>query len=520
MAARGRSGVLDGHGGRARAYVRALPELDRVMMVRADAIATPATAFEPDRQKLNEAIAEIAPGATALRLADAVQFARAGPRPEGQPRRRNCLYRRGAGPASGLRGSRPCSTSASCTCREPSRQLRYSPLTLRRSRPTPESGRSSSRRATTDASAGTSRWRSSFGRGADRFCPHRARLAGPNSRAPPSAIAPVNGGFLHARLLTTDALAGDDQAQVEVPAQPIVRVLVYSDQPELLRPILGASQNVEAVYASPSSYDPKAQARIVIIDRFSPPSAPQTDAIWIDPSPSVSPFWVASTATGARLERWHGENALGAGLGTKDVRLANTRVFTAQPGDLDVADCADGPVILARQSAHKAVAFGFHPALTPMRFELATPLLFANILRWMAPDVFRRWELNGGSAGTVSFALDPEVDAAGVRVLNEGGRPLPFAVKGDTISFFTATPGTVRVLAGNRETVYSLTLPDVADARWQAPKTVLRGSESSGLAGSARKIWPFLALAGALGLILEWMLFGRGQPAALQKESA
>ncbi len=327
-------------------------------------------------------------------------------------------------------------------------------------------------------------------------------------------------GWVDARLLITDSLAGDNHAQVEVPAQPIVRVLVYSDQPDLLRPILGASQNVEAVYASPSSYDPKAQARIVIIDRFAPPSAPQADAIWIDPSPSVSPFWVASTATGARLERWHGENALGAGLGTKDVRLASTRVFTAQPGDLDVADCADGPVILARQSAHKAVAFGFHPALTSMRFELATPLLFANILRWMAPDVFRRWELNGGSAGTVTFALDPEVDAAGVRVLNEGGRPLPFAVKGDTISFFTATPGTVRVLAGNRETVYSLTLPDVADARWQAPKTVLRGSESSGLAGSARKIWPILALAGALGLILEWMLFGRGQPAVLQKESA
>ncbi len=36
---------------RARQYVRALPARDRVMLVRADALATPATAFEPDQRE-------------------------------------------------------------------------------------------------------------------------------------------------------------------------------------------------------------------------------------------------------------------------------------------------------------------------------------------------------------------------------------------------------------------------------------------------------------------------------------
>src|ERR1019366_4559983 len=61
---------------RARQYLRALPARDRVMLVRADALATPATAFEPDRRKLESAIAASQPGATALNLDQALVFAR------------------------------------------------------------------------------------------------------------------------------------------------------------------------------------------------------------------------------------------------------------------------------------------------------------------------------------------------------------------------------------------------------------------------------------------------------------
>ena len=67
MAARsGNRTLMDLARDRARQYLRALPARDRVMLVRADALATPATAFEPDRRKLEAAIAASQPGATAL----------------------------------------------------------------------------------------------------------------------------------------------------------------------------------------------------------------------------------------------------------------------------------------------------------------------------------------------------------------------------------------------------------------------------------------------------------------------
>jgi von Willebrand factor type A domain/Aerotolerance regulator N-terminal len=60
----------------ARDYLRAVPARDRVMLVRADALATPATSFEPDHRKVDAAIQASAPGATALNLDQALAFAR------------------------------------------------------------------------------------------------------------------------------------------------------------------------------------------------------------------------------------------------------------------------------------------------------------------------------------------------------------------------------------------------------------------------------------------------------------
>ena len=71
----GRTILMDEAQAAARAYVKALPSRDRVMVVRADALATPVTAFESDRQVLEEAIRQSQPGASALNLAQALEFA-------------------------------------------------------------------------------------------------------------------------------------------------------------------------------------------------------------------------------------------------------------------------------------------------------------------------------------------------------------------------------------------------------------------------------------------------------------
>ena len=102
MAARsGNRTLMDLARDRARQYLRALPARDRVMLVRADALATPATAFEPDRRKLEAAIAASQPGATALNLDQALAFARHIQSQEGAARGRDRVRRRpGARPSA------------------------------------------------------------------------------------------------------------------------------------------------------------------------------------------------------------------------------------------------------------------------------------------------------------------------------------------------------------------------------------------------------------------------------------
>ncbi len=75
----GRSGnrtLMDVARDRARQYLKALPARDRVLLVRADGLATPATPFEIDRRKTEAAIAASQPGSTALNLDQALLFAR------------------------------------------------------------------------------------------------------------------------------------------------------------------------------------------------------------------------------------------------------------------------------------------------------------------------------------------------------------------------------------------------------------------------------------------------------------
>jgi hypothetical protein len=319
-------------------------------------------------------------------------------------------------------------------------------------------------------------------------------------------------GWLEARLLTTDAFPGDDRATLELPQQELFRVAVFSDHPDWLKPVLEANPNIEAKFYKPVEYSEQAGAAVIILDRFRPASLPRTDSIWIEPPVESSPVRVLTKVRNVTVTRWVSESPIAMGLRVQDLRLGSAEVFDLARGDVAVAEIPEGPVIVARPAKPKMVVLGFHPVRSAMRYQLATPLMFANILRWMAPEVFRRWELNSGTVGTVTAAIDAETDPSGVRVLAEDRRVLPFTTDGQNVRFFAGTPATVRVLAGDRERVYSLTLPEVADSTWEPPSWAKRGIPATAAAtASSTDLWQLLALLGGLGLFLDWLLFGQAK---------
>ena len=307
-----------------------------------------------------------------------------------------------------------------------------------------------------------------------------------------------------------DAFPADDRVSLELPPLAVLPVTVYSNEPDLLRPVLSATPRVTAVYRQPEEY--RADDRgLVILDRFIPPQRPAADSIWIDPPAEGSPIPIRSTVEQAPFERWDTGNPVAAGLRAKDFKLEKASVFETAPADLRIGEVAAGPVIVARPGKPKMAVFGFHPALSGMRYELATPLLFANLLRWVSPEIFRQWEIGASSVGTVKLQLDPDTAPADVKVISEDGSPVPFTLREGALNFFAGRPGGVRVLAGDREYVYSTHSSPALG--WQVGAARRRAPRHSPIAAGCGGLDRFVAVAGhrgGLGLLAEWFLYGRG----------
>lgn len=500
---------------RASRYLDAVAPGDRIMLVRADGLATPATVFESNRDKLRQALADCQPAATALDLDQAFEFARRVQSLSAGQAGEIVFVGAGRIPERQAAGASPVAPDnlRVLALEEHVENCGIRKVGLRRSAAEPDlweiyvSARNYGTLPKTvavtlafgGAPAGFRRLNLKPGVDQEAVFEYRTRAA----------------GELEARLEPGDALPGDNRAVLELPQQRTLAVIAWSDEPDLLRPLLVANPRVSAVIRPTAQYDPRAGAPLVVLDRFRPAALPAGDSIWIEPPALGSPVPVRSRRSGLKLTRWNPAHPLAAGLRTADLKLDEATVFEAAPGDVRIAESDAGPVAVARPGKPKIVVLGFHPSRTAMRYELATPLLFANILRWMAPDIFRRWELTGGSAGMVDLALEPETRPESVHLSDAAGNPVPFSIDHETLHFFAGSPGTVLVNAGDRELVYSSTLPELSESRWTPPPQARRGLAGlrRSVAGS-RGLWPLLAVLGALGLLAEWILYGRYRRAA------
>jgi hypothetical protein len=497
---------------RARAYLNAVPARDRVMLVRADGMTTPATGFEPDRRKVEAAILASQPGSTALNLDQALAFARhiqaeaggrAGeivfvgsgrtverdPSAPAPPKNLRVLLINDSVENAGLRrvGMRRSAADPDLwqiyvSARNYGTQPRTVTMAIDYG-PPGKAGR---------VPAGTQQVTLAPGAEKETSFEYRTRAA----------------GVIGVTMTPHDAFPADDHADLELPAQPTLPVTVYSNEPDLLKPVLSATPRVNAVYRKPEEYRPDDKG-LVILDRFVPRQRPASDSIWIDPPAAGSPIAVWKTVEQVAFRGWVPGHPASAGLRAKDFKLEKATIFEAAPGEA-VGEVDGGPVVVARQGTPKVVVFGFHPAQSAMRYELTTPLLFANLLRWVSPEIFRRSEISAGSVGAIRLPMDADTPAEQIKVTAEDGSALPFTLRDRTLDFFSGERGAVRVVAGDREFVYSLTLPQLWDAKWEPPAEAGKGiPRFAPSLGESSDIWPWLAVLGAAGLAIEWLIYGR-----------
>jgi VWA domain-containing protein len=506
----GRSGqvrLIDQARAAARNYVKMLPSSDRVMVLRADVLATPATVFESDRLKIQQAIDQTQPGAGPLNIQQALQFAQQAQRLHSQRAGEIVLVGAGRISTEDASEARAPANLRMITIPGPSEHVGLRKVSVRRSSNEPEGWEVFVAVKNYGSASHSAPLGIQFGGSA--VGSHRFDLKPGEEQTATFRFKTRAAGWLEARILAPDPFPQDRRAILELPARNVLPVRVYSAEPDLLRPVFSAIPGVQATFQPLASYDPTLRDGIILLDHFAPPNPPQTETIWIEPPPGKSPIPVGTSEKQVKLKRWRVDHPLGAGLRANDVEISDSEVFRAAPTDIVIAESDAGPLIVARPGKPKTVVLGFHPVRAGMKYQLTTPLLFANIIRWMAPDTFRSWQLTAGTVGTVDVELESEADPSSIHVETEDAKTLPFTVEGRLLRFFTGTPGIVRVLTGDRELVYSLTLPQPGDVVWK-PASVRHGLPGRAPYEPASKdIWQWLAVLGAIGLLADWILYGR-----------
>jgi hypothetical protein len=508
MAARfGPSRLIDQARLAADRYVNALPPADRVMVVRAGALAMPALRFDSDRQRIHLAIDQTQPGAGPLNLQEALDFAVQAQRVQAQRPGEIAFVGAGRIPAEQAARLNPPANFRFVPITGPTEHIGLRKVSVHRAMDDPDAWEVFIAAKNYGAVARSVPMVVDFG--GSPVATRRLELKPAFEESVKFRFKTRAAGWLQARLAIQDAFRQDSRAVLELPPRGVLPLTIYSAEPDLLRPIFTAIPGIQAKFLPVSSYDSSARAGIVLLDHFAPPSPPATESIWLEPPADKSPVPVRGIEQNVKLNEWQSGEPLAAGLRARDTELASSEIFRPAPGDVAVARTDAGPIIVARPGKPKLVVLGFHPVRSGMKYQLTTPLLFANIIRWMAPDAFRSWELTAGTVGTVDVELESETDPNSIRVQTEDGNSLPFTVEGKKLRFFTGAPGVVRVLTGDRELVYSLTLPQPGDTVWKPSNVKLGVPGRAPIGPASRDIWQWLALAGTAGLLADWLLYGR-----------
>lgn len=508
-ATEGSTRVIDREKNLASSYIATLPPRDRVMIVLADALATPATPFTADRVQLGQALHSAAPGWSALNIDQALAYAQQAQNWSG-------------GQMGEIVYAGPKQINAEEISTRSVRNLRVLNVSLERE------NAGIVRMAVKRSEDATGEWQASitirnYGKqrrpvrlntrfGSTVFAPRVLTLPPQQETAAEYVFVTNSAGDFVAQLDPPDALASDNSGALALPRNALLRIAVYTSRPETLRPLLEANQRVSATFYSPSQYQARPPADMMLLDEVSPPQTPAIASLWIKPPREHSPLPIKTVAENAVIATWNSTTPLGSGLHAKDLPLGAADVFQTFEGDEPVGSVKEGAVVVARAatSGHaKFAVIGFDPFEGELKFHVTTPLLFANLFYWLAPQELRTPELTAERVGDATLTLDANERADQLHVTTTAGDAVPFTIRDQTLQLFTARPSIVRIASYDRERVLSLTLPDVADDEWKPPIDSVAGLPGrSNWTSASVTMWQWLAVLGALGLVAEWMLFG------------
>jgi hypothetical protein len=316
------------------------------------------------------------------------------------------------------------------------------------------------------------------------------------------------------RLTPEDGLSSDHHVALQLPSLAPTRIAVYTSRPKLIQELVETVPNTTIFLHEEDDYrqDP-VDADLIILDRVSPAIPSQVPTLWIAPAGASSPFPIKSRVTRPKRVLWSSHTAVAQGLHSEDLPLPSANVYQLREGDTPVLSVPEGPVVVVRASSDghpRRAIIGFDPANDSVRYEMSTPLLFINVVRWLAAQSLAPTQIAIGHAGAGAIDLGEGESPDDVQVTDSSGGAAPFLVRNRQVQFFAAQPAVARYSNQGRQEEMRMILPEIAETVWR-PSTTQNEKFSATGPHRPTDLWRWLVVAGITITSLEWWLFGRAR---------
>jgi Aerotolerance regulator N-terminal len=321
----------------------------------------------------------------------------------------------------------------------------------------------------------------------------------------------ARGGTLAIALSPEDGLLADHHVTLELPSTTKTKIIAYTSRPELFRNLMETVPDANVLLKKPEDYQPNfTGADLIILDRIPSAVAGPVPTLWIAPGGERSPFQTKTLVVAPKRISWNTQAPATEGLHNEGVLLPSASVYQVRDGDTPLLRIPEGPIVVLRSASAgepRRAMLGFDPVADNVRYEVTTPLLFLNLVRWLTAQSVVPTQIAVDHAGAAQIDLAGGEALEDVQVIQRGKTDTPLVDRDRQVLLFAVQPVALRYFHQGQKQELRIALPEIAEKQWHPAASQLAPLRSSPLASGS--LWRWFIVLGLVVMFLEWWLFGK-----------
>jgi Ca-activated chloride channel family protein len=317
-----------------------------------------------------------------------------------------------------------------------------------------------------------------------------------------------------------DYLPLDDEAYAVYAPSGAARVLLVSDGNLFLEQALRALPSVEGYLASPGDL-PEGHFDLYIFDGVPlPDELPDGDLLIVNPPASSELIGVGETFEETDFVRQADDSPIMAFVDFEGVSVLEARRVETPGWAQVLVEAEGGPLLLAgEQDGRRVAVLTFDLRASDLPLQIAFPVLMSNLMHWFAPG--QAFDAPDGLRPGQPLIIRPLAETSEVAISMPDGSRERLTVEGLPIAFTdTGQLGLygVELMGGEAvqsEGQFAVNLFSPAESNIHPSDSIMIGQTKVGQADETealgqRELWPWVALAGLVVLLIEWYVYHRG----------